>query len=376
MRQRRSAEQVRVARRVRAVLDEHRLPSVGREDPGRAIGHARNRSRPPDLVPAADGDDLPITEPWAVPEARSFTAPPSVAAPPSFAAPPSTTEPPLDQWASVGSPARELPPEPLPRELPPEPPRDLPAVAGPWGALPDEVLPSESDGDGDLGRHMLLDTGGGVSAWLRRRGIRLDPGHRGGMAMGIVALVAALVAGWWVLSSRPQRVAVASAPPPSSAAPAVSSSRPAASAARLVVDVVGKVRHPGVYRLPDGARVADALHAAGGAATGVDLTPLNLARKLTDGEQIAVGVTGAPAGIPAAGGSAAASAGSAASGPIDLNTATLAQLDSLPGVGPVLAQRILDWRTTHGRFDSVDQLRDVSGIGDSRFADLKSLVTV
>ena len=198
--------------------------------------------------------------------------------------------------------------------------------------------------------------------------------------MGVAALIAAVVAGWWVLSSRPHAVAVSSSAP--SAAPTASSSgaRSATPSSRLVVDVVGKVHHPGVYQLPDGARVDDALHAAGGALPGVDLSPLNLARKLSDGEQIAVGVPGAgPApGAPAAGAPAAGTGPAAAStsSPVDLNTATLAQLDTLPGVGPVLAQRIVDWRTAHGRFDSVDQLRDVTGIGDSRFADLKPLVTV
>lgn len=145
-----------------------------------------------------------------------------------------------------------------------------------------------------------------------------------------------------------------------------------------MVDVVGKVRRPGVFRLPDGARVDDALHAAGGALPGVDLSSLNLARKLGDGEQIAVGVPGAGPPAPAAGAPAAGAgpSGASTSSPIDLNTATLEQLDTLPGVGPVLAQRILDWRTAHGRFDTVDQLRDVTGIGDSRYADLKPLVTV
>jgi competence protein ComEA len=216
---------------------------------------------------------------------------------------------------------------------------------------------------------------GRLPGWLQRRGIRIDPGRRGGLAMGVAALIAAVVAGWWVLSSRPHAVAVSSSAP--SAAPTASSSgaRSATPSSRLVVDVVGKVHHPGVYQLPDGARVDDALHAAGGALPGVDLSPLNLARKLGDGEQIAVGVPGA---VPAAGAPAAGTGPPAAStsSPIDLNTATLAQLDTLPGVGPVLAQRIVDWRTAHGRFDSVDQLRDVTGIGDSRFADLKPLVTV
>ena len=143
----------------------------------------------------------------------------------------------------------------------------------------------------------------------------------------------------------------------------------------MVVDVVGKVRHPGVYRLRGGARVGDALRAAGGPLPAVDLSSLNRARKLSDGEQIAVGVTGAPAAGPSM--PAGAAPGSASgSAPVDLNTASLEQLDGLPGVGPVLAQRIVDWRTAHGQFASVDQLREVSGIGPSKFDDIRGLVTV
>jgi competence protein ComEA len=139
-----------------------------------------------------------------------------------------------------------------------------------------------------------------------------------------------------------------------------------------VVDVVGKVANPGVYRLPGGSRVADAVQAAGGALPGVDLSTLNLAALVSDGQQVAVGVPGAP--VVAADGAGAGSG--ASSGPVNLNTATEAQLDTLPGVGPVLAQHILDWRNAHGQFASVDQLREVSGIGEAKFADLKSLVTV
>ena len=138
----------------------------------------------------------------------------------------------------------------------------------------------------------------------------------------------------------------------------------------VVVDVVGKVSNPGVYRLPSGSRVADAVQAAGGVLPGVDLSALNLAAPLSDGEQVAVGVPGAPA-VAAAGTGSGAGAG-----PVNLNTASAAQLDALPGVGPVLAQHILDWRTAHGQFTSVDQLREVSGIGEAKFADLKPLVTV
>lgn len=157
----------------------------------------------------------------------------------------------------------------------------------------------------------------------------------------------------------------------------------------IVVDVVGKVRHPGVYRLPGGSRVDDAITAAGGPARGMDLSAVNLARKLADGEQLAVGVPRADvAPVPGAGGGGAgfgpgtgAGSGSGAGGVgsgalLNLNTATLDQLDALPGVGPVLAQRILDWRAEHGGFRSVDDLNSVSGIGDASFAKLRPLVTV
>jgi competence protein ComEA len=140
--------------------------------------------------------------------------------------------------------------------------------------------------------------------------------------------------------------------------------------APLYVDVAGKVRRPGLRRLPFGSRVADALRAAGGAKPGTNTSTLNLARILVDGEQITVGVP-APAPGTAPGTTPGAAAPSA---PISLSTATLEVLDTLPGVGPVLAQHILDYRTQHGGFTSVDQLRDVTGIGDRRLTELKPLV--
>ncbi|MFE5174748.1 helix-hairpin-helix domain-containing protein [Streptomyces sp. NPDC056634] len=154
-----------------------------------------------------------------------------------------------------------------------------------------------------------------------------------------------------------------------------------ASGAGIVVDVSGKVRNPGIHRLPAGSRVADALRAAGGIRPGVDLTGINRARLLADGEQVVVGAPAAPGGNGSGGsagsaGSAGTGAGTgaAAAGPIGLNTATAEQLDTLPGVGPVLAQHIIDYRTEHGGFRSVDELREVNGIGDRRFSDLQNLV--
>ncbi|MEU6421074.1 ComEA family DNA-binding protein [Streptomyces spiralis] len=152
----------------------------------------------------------------------------------------------------------------------------------------------------------------------------------------------------------------------------------ASAGPEIVVDVSGKVRHPGIHRLPAGSRVADALRAAGGVRPGTDLDGLNRARFLMDGEQVVVGrpapATGSAAAGTAAGGAAGAGAAGPPAAPVSLNTATAEQLETLPGVGPVLAQHIIDYRTQHGGFRSVDELRQVSGIGERRFADLRSLV--
>ncbi|WP_190055768.1 helix-hairpin-helix domain-containing protein [Streptomyces echinoruber] len=168
------------------------------------------------------------------------------------------------------------------------------------------------------------------------------------------------------------------------------SAGPAAGAGggEIVVDVSGRVRRPGVHRLPAGARVADALRAAGGVRPGTRTDGLNRARFLVDGEQVVVGAP-APAAGPgpgnaaagagagggtADGGAAGSAAGAHPAAPVSLNTATADQLDTLPGVGPVLAQHILAYRTQHGGFRSVDELRQVNGIGERRFADLRDLV--
>jgi competence protein ComEA len=139
----------------------------------------------------------------------------------------------------------------------------------------------------------------------------------------------------------------------------------------VVVSVVGKVREPGLVTVPAGSRVAVALDAAGGAHDGVDLTTVNLARKLTDGEQIYVGVP-----VPAAGAAAGPAGAAGVPAKVNLNTATAEQLDELPGVGEVTAARILDWRSEHGAFTAVEQLREVSGIGDTRLSRLRDHVSV
>lgn len=155
---------------------------------------------------------------------------------------------------------------------------------------------------------------------------------------------------------------------------AVGGAAPTAGA-EIVVDVGGKVRKPGVHRLPAGSRVADALRAAGGVRDGAKTDGLNQARFLVDGEQVVVGAPAPPVAGVAPGGAATAGSGAAApAAPVSLNTATPDQLDTLPGVGPVLAQHIIDYRTQHGGFRSVDELREVNGIGERRFADLRDLV--
>ncbi|MET9103994.1 ComEA family DNA-binding protein [Streptomyces antibioticus] len=211
--------------------------------------------------------------------------------------------------------------------------------------------------------------------------------RRSVLALTVVLVVAA---GFAVHHFRSGRAEPVSAPEVVRAAPygegeregavgpssAEAASAPVASpAAEIVVDVSGKVREPGIHRLPAGSRVADALSAAGGVRPGTNTEGLNQARFLVDGEQVVVGGSAPPA--PGAGGVPAGAPANAPPGVpavVSLNTATVEQLDTLPGVGPVLAQHIIDHRTRNGGFRSVDELREVKGIGARRFADLRNLV--
>jgi competence protein ComEA len=144
----------------------------------------------------------------------------------------------------------------------------------------------------------------------------------------------------------------------------------------LVVHVVGSVRRPGLYRLREGSRIADAVRRAGGAVGGADLAAVNLAAPLVDGVQILVPASAGPGAAAASGASTAGSGGGAgAAGMLSLSSATLDELDELPGVGPVTAQKIVDYRTEHGPFASVDDLDAVPGIGPTRIEQLRELVT-
>ena len=260
-------------------------------------------------------------------------------------------------------------------------------------------------GGGSPGRHRRVRRP--RQGWVRLPasfvGARWQPGRPAVVGVVVVAVLAVLLAGVRVAWARsaaepavvapgggaragPTGVSAGAAPVGLDGTPAASESMsPSASPsvvasgalAEVVVHVVGRVRRPGVQRLPLGSRVSDAVAAAGGATRRADIGAVNLARLLVDGEQVRVPAPG-EAPTPTAGvGGVGPGAGSAAAAtaPVSLNSADLGALDTLPGVGPVLAQRIVDWRTTHGRFTSVDELTEVSGIGEKLLEQLRPLVT-
>jgi competence protein ComEA len=230
------------------------------------------------------------------------------------------------------------------------------AVTIPVGDEPETELPA------GLGRHRAP---GRTARW--------NPGRPGSRSLWIAGLAAALLLLVWTWLDRPQ-VDPAPVPPAGRAAASTPPRQPAVgevadTSATVVVSVVGSVARPGLVTLPTGSRVAAAVEAAGGLGPDADPASVNLAAVVSDGQQIVVGAPGSAV--------AGADAGAAAApgGKLDLNRATAAELDALPGVGPVLAQRIVDHRE-QGPFTSVDQLDDVPGIGPARAAELAELVTV
>lgn len=223
-----------------------------------------------------------------------------------------------------------------------------------------------------------------ASRRVRIGGLQLGPVHLAVVA--VVAAVAVGLAAWWAVRDQAEAVPVrvdATAPAPlTSLSPDAAEADAGAAATEatedggngageVVVDVAGKVRRPGIAVLPVGSRVVDALEAAGGARRGVDLTGLNLARPLIDGEQVLVGVAPAP-GVAGTLTSPAPEGGAL----VNLNSADLAELDTLPGVGPVTAEAIVSWREDNGGFTSVEELLEVDGIGEATLEDLAPLVTL
>ncbi len=252
--------------------------------------------------------------------------------------------------------------------------------------------------------------------WKAAFADRLPPTLRGRWALdrttGIVLAVsvllgALLIGGWAVLRARPHEMTVArerplgsgsgeagsfpqvapgTAPggvagtPEGESLPTIPVSVASGKGGGVVVDVEGKVAKPGVRTLPPGSRILDALNSAGGALPGTDLTPLNQAQVLVDGEQVLVGVTPPPQSqLDAPSGRGKKSRGKAGLGgaePVHLNSASVEDFEGLPGVGPALAQRIVDYRTEHGAFHSVDELQQVSGFGGQRFVNLAPMVAL
>ena len=275
-------------------------------------------------------------------------------------------------------------------------PEDTPNLRAPGGSGEPPVLPAAGAGKH---AHRSVGLAAAVGGWSHDR---LPPTLQGRVRLtaGHVAVLALLVAGalgvtaWWVVradggsttlppvASRPTGlVSVPEAPvgpstpgPGETASPGATPGAAGSPTGSIVVDVAGRVRRPGIATLPLGSRVVDALEAAGGARRGTRLGTLNLARVLTDGEQVVVGQPGVP-GV-AASAAAAPGAGGGATPLVNLNSATQAELEELPGVGPVTAQAILTFRTEQGAFTAVDELLEVSGIGDATLAQIAPFVTL
>ncbi|MFD6722079.1 helix-hairpin-helix domain-containing protein [Streptomyces sp. NPDC060131] len=334
--------------------------SDGRARHGRHGRPGRPRTRPRTAlsrVGDADGTTLPpVTSHPPITDSSPISAPPSITAPPITAPPTARTDARRRAEALFGD-----------------------GVSGTDGSgaaprVADAVVAPDTSRAGRVRAWAGSALRERLPLWVQLR-CGLEP--RTLAALAVVLVVGVILAGHHFWSGRPGMVrapenvgAAAVVPEASPGTLPAPASSPSASA-RVVVDVSGKVRRPGVLRLAAGSRVADALRAAGGAKPGADLTGLNRARVLMDGEQVLVGGPAPPAsGV----GAAAGSGSGAAVGPVSLNAATPEQLDTLPGVGPVLAQHIIDYRGRHGGFRSVDELREVNGIGERRFADLQSLV--
>lgn len=227
---------------------------------------------------------------------------------------------------------------------------------------------------GDLARAWAMDRS---PPWAHGA---LDRLRVGGFLMGVGLIAAAIVAGAMVFHHGSASGYSSSYDAPGSGSPVPSSSDASAvagvgtAATSIVVDVGGRVRKPGLVTLPAGARVADAIAAAGGPLRHREIATLDLAARVSDGQLLLVGVNSDPA-VPGGSDGGTDSSGAGPPAPVGLNSATIDELETLPGVGPVTAQKIIDWRTAHNGFTAVIQLQQVSGIGPARYAELSPLVT-
>ena len=259
-----------------------------------------------------------------------------------------------------------------------------------------DVDAEEADGDPNSLLPRWIPEISSHSGWLNK--IRADPGRAGAISLVAVGVIAVLITVFTVIRNQPAPVVSAKLP----AVEKVSAVKPSSSlgsqanpttdsAQPVVVSVVGLVHTPGLVTLTSGARIADAVQAAGGLMNGADAISLNMARQVADGEQIVVGrapmtgqltlhgssvIPGSDNAVKPGPVSAPAPPNTVGSQRIDLNRATIQQLDTLPGVGPVMAAAIVAWREAHGRFSSVDQLTHVEGIGPARLEKLRALVHV
>ncbi|GGL84729.1 ComEA family DNA-binding protein [Nakamurella endophytica] len=270
----------------------------------------------------------------------------------------------------------------------------LAAVAAAVGVWRDRPEPRPVDAAAvSVAAAVGIPTSGGTVPAVPRSSTR-GGGEAAGGAGGAGSAAAAGTAGRPDAAGDPTRAATAGRPG-ASAAGGPDTADPSTATPPIVVSVTGRVARPGLVRLPAGSRVADALAAAGGARGDAELTGLNLAQRLQDGQSVVVaarGTTPVPGGstvvggapAPVGGGSSGPGAGAGPrtsgagvpGGPVDLNTADAATLDGLPGVGPVTATAIVAWRQQHGRFDSVEQLQEIDGIGPAKYAQLAPRVTV
>ena len=211
-----------------------------------------------------------------------------------------------------------------------------------------------------------------AASWRRRLLDLVEFRPRETIALGVLCLLLVAGAAFAYARSLPK-----STPRPLATPIAPASIEPSAAASGgLIVHVAGAVQTPGVYTLPAGARVIDGIKAAGGAAPGADLSAINLARPLTDGERVYIPRRGETPPPDAGAGAQAQGGGGSSGGKVNLNSATPAELEALPGIGQVLAQRIVDYRTQHGPFRSTRDLLKVEGIGEKKFDSIKDYVTV